>query len=177
MPADLQSSRGTALCYLGAGGGLVSGLQSYLLAGQGRSSPGGSSLPTDSPPSHPATEEELEEDYYGSTVHPGIYQQIYGHPGNPYSEYGSPSSPIRPRSAQRDYLGEYPRRLTVDYMCTDLQYQLFLKLCKNKAKDSRIRWSQDGDITSSCLYTYFSMITTSSNGRNCVWENFILCLL
>lgn len=101
MAADLQSSRGTALCYLGAGGGLVSGLQSYLLAGQGRSSPGGSSLPTDSPPSHPATEEELEEDYYGSTVHPGIYQQIYGHPGNPYSEYGSAPSPIRPRSAQR----------------------------------------------------------------------------
>lgn len=88
MAADLQSTRGTALCYLGTSGGLVSGLQSYLLAGQGRSSPGGSSLPTDSPPSHPATEEELEEDYYGSTVHPGIYQQIYGHPGNPYSESG-----------------------------------------------------------------------------------------
>lgn len=75
------------MCYLSAGGGLVPGLQSYLLAGRGRSSPGGSSLPTDSPPSHPPTEEELEEDYYGNTVHPGLYQHIYGHPGNPYSEY------------------------------------------------------------------------------------------
>uniref|UniRef100_A0A3Q3XG01 NACC family member 2 n=1 Tax=Mola mola TaxID=94237 RepID=A0A3Q3XG01_MOLML len=81
---DLQSSRSTALCYLGTGGGLVPGLQSYLLAGGGRSSPGGSSLPTDSPPSQPPTEEELEEDYYGSTVHPGLYQHIYGHPGNTY---------------------------------------------------------------------------------------------
>lgn len=89
---DLQSSRGTALCYLGAGGGLVTGLQSYLLAGGGRSSPGGSSLPTDSPSSHPPTEEELEEDYYGSTVQPGLYQHIYGHPGNPYSESRSQSS-------------------------------------------------------------------------------------
>lgn len=106
MAADLQATRGTALCYLGAGGGLVSGLQSYLLAGQGRSSPGGSSLPTDSPPSHPATEEELEEDYYGSTVHPGIYQQIYGHPGNPYSESAWQSGPIRTRfrSGVREFL-------------------------------------------------------------------------
>lgn len=87
VAADLQSSRGTALCYLGAGGGLVPGLQSYLLAGGGRSSPGGSSLPTDSPTSHPPTEEELEEDYYGSTVHPGLYQHIYGHAGNPYSKF------------------------------------------------------------------------------------------
>lgn len=86
MAGDLQSSRSSALCYLGASGGLVPGLQSYLLAGGGRSSPGGSSLPTDSPPSHPATEEELEEDYYGNTVHPGLYQHIYGHPGNPYSK-------------------------------------------------------------------------------------------
>ncbi|XP_025767795.1 nucleus accumbens-associated protein 2 [Oreochromis niloticus] len=84
IAAELQSSRSTALCYLGAGGGLVPGLQSYLLAGGGRSSPGGSSLPTDSPPSHPPTEEELEEDYYGNAVHPGLYQHIYGHPGNPY---------------------------------------------------------------------------------------------
>ncbi|KAM7415503.1 hypothetical protein PAMA_017826 [Pampus argenteus] len=84
ISGDLQTSRGSALCYLGAGGGLVSGLQSYLLAGGGRSSPGGSSLPTDSPPSQPATEEELEEDYYGNTVHPGLYQHIYGHPGNHY---------------------------------------------------------------------------------------------
>ncbi|XP_059192221.1 nucleus accumbens-associated protein 2-like [Centropristis striata] len=81
---NLQSSRSSALCYLGAGGGLVPGLQSYLLANGGRSSPGGSSLPTDSPPSHPATEEELEEDYYGNTVPSGLYQHIYGHPGNPY---------------------------------------------------------------------------------------------
>uniref|UniRef100_A0A8C2WQJ7 NACC family member 2 n=1 Tax=Cyclopterus lumpus TaxID=8103 RepID=A0A8C2WQJ7_CYCLU len=48
-----QATRSSALCYLGAGGGLVPGLQSYLLANGGRSSPGGSSLPTDSPPSHP----------------------------------------------------------------------------------------------------------------------------
>uniref|UniRef100_A0A3Q0RGF0 BTB domain-containing protein n=1 Tax=Amphilophus citrinellus TaxID=61819 RepID=A0A3Q0RGF0_AMPCI len=87
IAGDLQSSRSTALCYLSAGGGLVPGLQSYLLAGGGRSSPGGSSLPTDSPPSHPPTEEELEEDYYSNAVHPGLYQHIYGHPGNPYSEY------------------------------------------------------------------------------------------
>ncbi|XP_018548828.1 nucleus accumbens-associated protein 2 [Lates calcarifer] len=84
IAGDLQTSRSSALCYLGASGGLVPGLQSYLLAGGGRSSPGGSSLPTDSPPSHPPTEEELEEDYYGNTVHPGLYQHIYGHPGNPY---------------------------------------------------------------------------------------------
>ncbi|XP_063345404.1 nucleus accumbens-associated protein 2-like [Pelmatolapia mariae] len=84
IAAELQSSRSTALCYLSAGGGLVPGLQSYLLAGGGRSSPGGSSLPTDSPPSHPPTEEELEEDYYSNAVHPGLYQHIYGHPGNPY---------------------------------------------------------------------------------------------
>uniref|UniRef100_A0A3Q0RCN1 NACC family member 2 n=1 Tax=Amphilophus citrinellus TaxID=61819 RepID=A0A3Q0RCN1_AMPCI len=84
IAGDLQSSRSTALCYLSAGGGLVPGLQSYLLAGGGRSSPGGSSLPTDSPPSHPPTEEELEEDYYSNAVHPGLYQHIYGHPGNPY---------------------------------------------------------------------------------------------
>lgn len=93
MAGDLQSSRSSALCYLGAGGGLVPGLQSYLLAGGGRSSPGGSSLPTDSPPSHPPTEEELEEDYYGNAVHPGLYQHIYGHPGNPYSEFTSWYSP------------------------------------------------------------------------------------
>uniref|UniRef100_A0A096M2D1 NACC family member 2 n=1 Tax=Poecilia formosa TaxID=48698 RepID=A0A096M2D1_POEFO len=81
---ELQSSRSGALCYLSAGGGLVPGLQSYLLAGAGRSSPGGSSVPTDSPPSQPPTEEELEEDYYGNAVHPGLYQHIYGHTGNPY---------------------------------------------------------------------------------------------
>ncbi|KAM4578581.1 nucleus accumbens-associated protein 2-like [Fundulus diaphanus] len=80
---ELQTSRGSALCYLSAGG-LVPGLQSYLLAGGGRSSPAGSSIPTDSPPSHPPTEEELEEDYYGSAVHPGLYQHIYCHTGNPY---------------------------------------------------------------------------------------------
>uniref|UniRef100_A0A3Q2QGG4 BTB domain-containing protein n=1 Tax=Fundulus heteroclitus TaxID=8078 RepID=A0A3Q2QGG4_FUNHE len=84
---ELQTSRGSALCYLSAGG-LVPGLQSYLLAGGGRSSPAGSSIPTDSPPSHPPTEEELEEDYYGSAVHPGLYQHIYCHTGNPYSESG-----------------------------------------------------------------------------------------
>uniref|UniRef100_A0A3P8UBH1 NACC family member 2 n=1 Tax=Amphiprion percula TaxID=161767 RepID=A0A3P8UBH1_AMPPE len=84
MVGDVPSSRSSALCYLSAGGGLVPGLQSYLLAGGGRSSPGGSSLPTDSPPSHPPTEEELEEDYYSSAVPPGLYQHIYGHPGNPY---------------------------------------------------------------------------------------------
>ncbi|KAG7217703.1 hypothetical protein INR49_021218 [Caranx melampygus] len=83
---DLQTTRGSALCYLGANGGLVPGLQSYLLAGGGRSSPGGSSLPTDSPPSQPPTEEELEEDYYSNTIHPGLYQHIYGHPGNPTSK-------------------------------------------------------------------------------------------
>ncbi|XP_061586136.1 nucleus accumbens-associated protein 2 [Cololabis saira] len=81
---ELQASRTSALCYLSAAGGVVPGLQSYLLAGGGRSSPGGSSLPTDSPPSHPPTEEELEEDYYSNAVHPGVYQHIYGHPGNPY---------------------------------------------------------------------------------------------
>lgn len=85
MVGDLQSSRSSTLCYLSAGGGVVPGLQSYLLAGGGRSSPGGSSLPTDSPPSHPPTEEELEEDYYSNAIHP-VYQHIYGHPGNPYSE-------------------------------------------------------------------------------------------
>nr|XP_020450758.1 nucleus accumbens-associated protein 2-like isoform X2 [Monopterus albus] len=84
VAGDLQTSRSSALCYLGAGGGLVPGLQSYLLGGGGRSSPGGSSLPTDSPPSHPPTEEELEEDYYSSAVHPGLYQHIYGHPGSHY---------------------------------------------------------------------------------------------
>lgn len=84
---DLQSSRSSTLCYLTAGGGLVHGLQSYLLAGGGRSSPGGSSLPTDSPRSHPPTEEELEEDYYSNGVHPGLLQQIYGHPGNPYRQF------------------------------------------------------------------------------------------
>ncbi|XP_063753863.1 nucleus accumbens-associated protein 2-like isoform X2 [Eleginops maclovinus] len=83
-PLGDHSSRSSALCYLGAGGGLVPGLQSYLLASGGRCSPGGSSLPTDSPPSHPPTEEDLEEDYYGNTVHSGLYQHIYGHPGNPY---------------------------------------------------------------------------------------------
>uniref|UniRef100_A0A3B4UBH2 BTB domain-containing protein n=1 Tax=Seriola dumerili TaxID=41447 RepID=A0A3B4UBH2_SERDU len=92
IAGDLQTSRSSALCYLGAGGGLVPGLQSYLLAGGGRSSPGGSSLPTDSPPSHPPTEEELEEDYYGNTVHPGLYQHIYGHPANPYSKL--PHEPV-----------------------------------------------------------------------------------
>ncbi|KAA8592840.1 hypothetical protein FQN60_018295 [Etheostoma spectabile] len=84
ISGDIQSSRSSALCYLGAGGSLVPGLQSYLLANGGRSSPGGSSLPTDSPPSQPPTEEELEEDYYGNPVHSGLYQHIYGHPGNPY---------------------------------------------------------------------------------------------
>ncbi|KAK5614313.1 hypothetical protein CRENBAI_004286 [Crenichthys baileyi] len=84
MVGELQSSRSSALCFLSAGGGLVPGLQSYLLAGGGRSSPGGSSIPTDSPPSHPPTEEELEEDYCGNTVHPGLYQHIYSHTGNPY---------------------------------------------------------------------------------------------
>lgn len=87
---ELQSSRSGALCYLSAGGGLVPGLQSYLLAGAGRSSPGGSSVPADSPPSQPPTEEELEEDYYGNAVHPGLYQHIYGHTGNPYSEFMGP---------------------------------------------------------------------------------------
>lgn len=85
IAVDLQSSRTAALCYLGPAGGLVPGLQSYLLAaGGGSSSPGGSSLPTDSPPSHLPTEEELEEDYYGSTAHPGLYQHIY--PGHLYSK-------------------------------------------------------------------------------------------
>ncbi|XP_035021158.1 nucleus accumbens-associated protein 2 [Hippoglossus stenolepis] len=84
IATDLQTSRNSALCYLGASGALVPGLQSYLLAGGGRSSPEGSSLPTDSPPSHPPTEEELEEDYYGNTVHPGLYQHLYGHPANAY---------------------------------------------------------------------------------------------
>ncbi|XP_029016467.1 nucleus accumbens-associated protein 2-like isoform X2 [Betta splendens] len=84
VTADLQTSRNTALCYLSASGSLVPGLQTYLLTGGGRSSPGGSSLPTDSPPSHPPTEEELEEDYYSNTLHPGIYQHMYGHSGNPY---------------------------------------------------------------------------------------------
>ncbi|KAK1876192.1 Nucleus accumbens-associated protein 2 [Dissostichus eleginoides] len=84
-PRDLHPTRSSALCYLGAAaGGLVPGLQSYLLASGGRCSPGGSSLPTDSPPSHPPTEEDLEEDYYGNTVNSGLYQHVYGHPGNPY---------------------------------------------------------------------------------------------
>ncbi|MED6276957.1 hypothetical protein CHARACLAT_008267 [Characodon lateralis] len=87
MVGELQSSRSSTLCFLSAGGGLVPGLQSYLLAGGGRSSPGGSSIPTESPPSQPPTEEELEEDYYGNTVHPGLYQHIYSHTGNPYSEF------------------------------------------------------------------------------------------
>ncbi|XP_072243229.1 nucleus accumbens-associated protein 2 [Leuresthes tenuis] len=84
LVGELQSSRSSALCYLSAAGGLVPGLQTYLLAGGGRSSPGGSSLPTDSPPSHPPTEEELEEDYYSNAVHPGLYQHIYGHHGNQF---------------------------------------------------------------------------------------------
>lgn len=113
MAVDLQSSRSTALCYLGAGGGLVPGLQSYLLAGGGRSSPGGSSLPTDSPPSHPPTEEELEEDYYGSTVHPGLYQHIYGHPGNPYSKFRS--GPVRLHSPRWWSPDEFRFREALDW--------------------------------------------------------------
>lgn len=94
---DLQSSRTAALCYLGPAGGLVSGLQSYLLAASGApSSPGDSSLPTDSPPSHLPPEEELEEDYYGSSTHPGLYQHIYAHPGNLYSKscWSGPAGPV-----------------------------------------------------------------------------------
>uniref|UniRef100_A0A3B5KV79 BTB domain-containing protein n=1 Tax=Xiphophorus couchianus TaxID=32473 RepID=A0A3B5KV79_9TELE len=49
-----------------------------------------SSVPADSPPSQPPTEEELEEDYYGNAVHPGLYQHIYSHTGNPYSEFMGP---------------------------------------------------------------------------------------
>nr|XP_054586304.1 nucleus accumbens-associated protein 2 [Nothobranchius furzeri] len=82
LVGELQTSRTSALCFLTTGGGLVPGLQSYLLTG-GRSSPGGTSLPTDSPPSHPPTEEELEEEY-SNAVHPGLYQHLYGHHGNPY---------------------------------------------------------------------------------------------
>uniref|UniRef100_A0A665W3U1 NACC family member 2 n=1 Tax=Echeneis naucrates TaxID=173247 RepID=A0A665W3U1_ECHNA len=93
LAGELQTTRSSALCYLGASGSLVPGLQSYLLAGGGRSSPGGSSLPTDSPPSHPPTEEELEEDYYSNTVPPGLYQHIYGHPGNPYSKSHNGAKP------------------------------------------------------------------------------------
>lgn len=100
IAVDLQSSRTTALCYLGTTSGLVSGLQSYLLAGGGASSPGGSSLPTDSPPSHLPTEEELEEDYYGSTAHPGLYQHIYGHPGSLYSKSCSWSGPAEWRTTR-----------------------------------------------------------------------------
>ncbi|XP_035497076.1 nucleus accumbens-associated protein 2-like [Scophthalmus maximus] len=84
VAGELHTSRGSALCYLGASGALVPGLQSYLLTGGGRSSPEGSSLPTESPPSHPPTEEDLEEDYYGNTLHSGLYQHLYGHPANPY---------------------------------------------------------------------------------------------
>ncbi|KAM6954533.1 nucleus accumbens-associated protein 2 [Aplochiton taeniatus] len=88
---SLPATRGSALCYLGPGGtaGASSadvvpcGLQSYLQPTGERSSPGGSSLhATDSPTSHP-TEEELEEDFYGSGPH-GVYGQIYGHANNPY---------------------------------------------------------------------------------------------
>lgn len=86
LSADLQATRNSSLCLLAAGGGLVPGLQSYLLASGGRSSPGGSSLHADSPPSHPPTEEELEEDYYGNGVQSRVHQHIYGHPGNPYSK-------------------------------------------------------------------------------------------
>ncbi|KAM8885643.1 nucleus accumbens-associated protein 2-like isoform 2-T3 [Spinachia spinachia] len=84
LPSDLQGARTSGLCYLAVGGGSVSGLQSYLLASGGRSSPGGSSLPADSPPSQPPTEEELEEDYYGNGVQSGLHQHVYGHPANPY---------------------------------------------------------------------------------------------
>ncbi|XP_037339483.2 nucleus accumbens-associated protein 2-like isoform X1 [Pungitius pungitius] len=69
LPSDLQATRNSGLCYLASGG---------------RSSPGGSSFPADSPPSLPPTEEELEEDYYGNGVQSRLHQQIYGHPGNPY---------------------------------------------------------------------------------------------
>ncbi|XP_061527203.1 nucleus accumbens-associated protein 2-like [Phycodurus eques] len=77
----LQTTRGGAVCYLGAAGSLVLGLQSYLLAGGGRSSSEASSLPTDSSPSQPPTEEEPEDGDYGNATHLGIYQYTIGHQG------------------------------------------------------------------------------------------------
>ncbi|XP_061749722.1 nucleus accumbens-associated protein 2-like [Nerophis ophidion] len=69
--AELRTATGGAVCYLGAGGGVVLGLQSYLLAGGGRSSSEG----TDSPPSHPPTEEELEDNYFSQS---GMFQHVFG---------------------------------------------------------------------------------------------------
>ncbi|XP_019741254.1 nucleus accumbens-associated protein 2-like isoform X2 [Hippocampus comes] len=75
---ELQTTRGGAICYLGAAGSLVMGLQSYLLAGGRCSSSEASSLPTDSPPSHAPTEVEPEDGYYGNATHSGIYQNMFG---------------------------------------------------------------------------------------------------
>ncbi|XP_051923875.1 nucleus accumbens-associated protein 2-like isoform X3 [Hippocampus zosterae] len=75
---ELQTTRGRAICYLGAAGSLVMGLQSYLLAGGRCSSSEASSLPTDSPPSHAPTEVEPEDGYYGNATHSGIYQNTFG---------------------------------------------------------------------------------------------------
>nr|XP_057927929.1 nucleus accumbens-associated protein 2-like isoform X1 [Doryrhamphus excisus] len=78
---ELQSGTGGTLCYLGAGGGLVLGLQPYLLAGGGHSSSEGSSLPTDSPPSQPPMEEELEDSYPCNSSQPGMFQHVFGQHG------------------------------------------------------------------------------------------------
>ncbi|XP_061836004.1 nucleus accumbens-associated protein 2-like [Nerophis lumbriciformis] len=72
--AELQTTTGGAVCYLGAGAGVVLGLQSYLLAGGGRSSSEG----TDSPPSHPPTEEELEDNYFCNSSQSGMFQHMFG---------------------------------------------------------------------------------------------------
>nr|XP_057927930.1 nucleus accumbens-associated protein 2-like isoform X2 [Doryrhamphus excisus] len=79
---ELQSGTGGTLCYLGAGGGLVLGLQPYLLAGGGHSSSEGSSLPTDSPPSQPPMEEELEDSYPCNSSQPGMFQHVFGQHGS-----------------------------------------------------------------------------------------------
>ncbi|XP_057688414.1 nucleus accumbens-associated protein 2-like [Corythoichthys intestinalis] len=63
---ELENAGGGAICYLGAAGSLVLGLQSYLPAGGGRSSSEASSLPTDSPPA----EDEPERS--------GIYPHVVG---------------------------------------------------------------------------------------------------
>ncbi|XP_061672176.1 nucleus accumbens-associated protein 2-like isoform X2 [Syngnathoides biaculeatus] len=77
----LRTTREAAVCYLGAAGSLVLGLQSYFLAGGGRRSSDESSLPTDSSPSQPPTEEEPEDGDFGNAAHLGIYQHAIGHPG------------------------------------------------------------------------------------------------
>ncbi|XP_077456889.1 nucleus accumbens-associated protein 2-like [Stigmatopora argus] len=70
---ELQNAPGGAICYLGPNGSLVLGLESYLITSRGHFCSEASSLPTDSPPSHPPVEYETE--------HLGIYPNTTGNRG------------------------------------------------------------------------------------------------